>query len=245
MAQVKIGEFKFGEDTFTLRYVLAADQPVKFVAKDIAISLKYVNYEKAICVHVDGKYKSTFEHADQIGHHAPDSVAKQGDPLYLHPHTVLITKLGVIQLIMKSKLPYAVELQVWLLEEVIPQVLCTGKYAPAVEMDTNYGVIEELNKKLAFASESLAEANEKIIHFANALVTANAGLVQANAMLNEARRETAQLANRMADIAQDVIAKPNNSQLLHSLAMCALGGERYAFLRAQKRSLNRSIKRLG
>nr|WRK23141.1 baculovirus repeat orf a [Bombyx mori nucleopolyhedrovirus] len=146
---------------------------------------------------------------------------------------------------MKSKLPYALELQAWLLEEVIPQVLCTGKYAPAVKMDTNYGVIEELNKKLAFASESLAEANEKIIHFANALVTANAGLVQANTMLNEARRETAQLANRMADIAQDVIAKPNNPQLLHSLAVCALGGEKYAFLRAQKRSLNRSIKRLG
>nr|QNN89356.1 Bro-b protein [Spilarctia obliqua nucleopolyhedrovirus] len=61
---------------------------------------------------------------------------------------------------MKSKLPYAVELQAWLLEEVIPQVLCTGKYAPAVKMDTNYNVIEELNKKLMFASESLAEANE-------------------------------------------------------------------------------------
>nr|AFN21136.1 BRO-A [Bombyx mori nucleopolyhedrovirus] len=260
MAQVKIGEFKFGEDTFTLRYVLGNEQPVKFVAKDIAISLKYGNCKDAISRHVDDKYKYTYnEHGARLPHHAPNSVAKQGDPLYLQPHTVLITKEGVIQLIMKSKLPYAVELQTWLLEEVIPQVLCTGKYAPAVEMDTNYGVIEELNKKLAFASESLAEANEKIIHFANALVTANAGLVQANTMLNEARkdcenarkdcenarRETAQLANRMADIAQDVIAKPNNPQLLHSLAVCALGGEKYAFLRAQKRSLNRSIKRLG
>nr|QWC64793.1 bro-a [Bombyx mori nucleopolyhedrovirus] len=253
MAQVKIGEFKFGEDTFTLRYVLGDEKQVKFVAKDIAISLKYVNCKDAVIKHVNDKYKYTYnEHGARLPHPAPNSVAKQGDPLYLHPHTVLITKEGVIQLIMKSKLPYALELQAWLLEEVIPQVLCTGKYAPAVKMDTNYGVIEELNKKLAFASESLAEANEKIIHFANALVTANAGLVQANTMLNEARkdcenarRETAQLANRMADIAQDVIAKPNNPQLLHSLAVCALGGEKYAFLRAQKRSLNRSIKRLG
>ncbi|AUR45082.1 Bro-b protein [Spilosoma obliqua nucleopolyhedrosis virus] len=153
---------------------------------------------------------------------------------------------------MKSKLPYAVELQAWLLEEVIPQVLCTGKYAPAVKMDTNYGVIEELNKKLTFASESLAEANEKIIHFANALVTANTGLVQANAMLNEARkdcenarRETAQLANRMADIAQDVIAKPSNPQLCHSLAVCDIGNNEFAFLRPQKRSLRRSLRRLG
>nr|WRK23003.1 baculovirus repeat orf a [Bombyx mori nucleopolyhedrovirus]WRK23417.1 baculovirus repeat orf a [Bombyx mori nucleopolyhedrovirus]WRK23555.1 baculovirus repeat orf a [Bombyx mori nucleopolyhedrovirus]WRK23969.1 baculovirus repeat orf a [Bombyx mori nucleopolyhedrovirus] len=247
MAQVKIGEFKFGEDTFTLRYVLEqGNQQVKFVAKDIANKLNFKNTKKAIRDHVDDKYKTTYsESGELLVPPTSDNVVKQGDPLYLQPHTVLITKEGVIQLIMKSKLPYALELQAWLLEEVIPQVLCTGKYAPAVKMDTNYGVIEELNKKLAFASESLAEANEKIIHFANALVTANAGLVQANTMLNEARRETAQLANRMADIAQDVIAKPNNPQLLHSLAVCALGGEKYAFLRAQKRSLNRSIKRLG
>nr|AQT27366.1 BRO-d [Bombyx mori nucleopolyhedrovirus] len=143
MAQVKIGEFKFGEDTFTLRYVLDQGNPqVKFVAKDIASSLKYVNCERAIRVHVDGKYKSTFENADQIGHHSPNSVVKKGDPLYLHPHTVLITKSGVIQLIMKSKLPYAIELQEWLLEEVIPQVLCTGKYDPAIKQQ------EEKNKQL-------------------------------------------------------------------------------------------------
>ncbi|AUR45166.1 Bro-b-repeat protein [Spilosoma obliqua nucleopolyhedrosis virus] len=84
-------------------------------------------------------------------------------------------------------------------------------------MDTNYGVIEELNKKLMFASESLAEANEKNYTFR----LANTGFMQANAMLNEgrkdcenARRETAQLANRMADIAQDVIAKPSDPQSL-------------------------------
>ncbi|AUF81620.1 bro-a [Malacosoma neustria nucleopolyhedrovirus] len=140
--------------------------------------------------------------------------------LYLQPHTILITKEGVIQLIMKSKLPYAVELQAWLLEEVIPQVLCTGKYQPSLSTDTS-GDIEMLtNEKeqlvvcLKNSNEKLAEANEKIIQFANALVAANAGLVQANTMLNEARKETALLANRMADIAQDVISKPSDPQLL-------------------------------
>nr|AQT27387.1 BRO-d [Bombyx mori] len=144
MAQVKIGEFKFGEDTFTLRYVLEqGNQQVKFVAKDIASSLKYGNCKDAISRHVDDKYKYTYnEHGARIPHHAPDSVAKQGDPLYLHPHTVLIAKSGVIQLIMKSKLPYAIELQEWLLEEVIPQELCTGKYDPAIKQQ------EEKNKQL-------------------------------------------------------------------------------------------------
>nr|ANS70931.1 baculovirus repeated ORF c [Lymantria dispar multiple nucleopolyhedrovirus] len=142
MSQVKIGEFKFGEDTFTLRYVLEKDQQVKFVAKDVANSLKYTVCDKAIRVHVDNKYKSLLEQTIQNGGSASNSVVKRGDPLYLQPHTVLITKSGVIQLIMKSKLPYAVELQEWLLEEVIPQVLCTGKYDPAIKQR------EEENKQL-------------------------------------------------------------------------------------------------
>ncbi|ABI13791.1 baculovirus repeated ORF-b [Anticarsia gemmatalis nucleopolyhedrovirus] len=132
MAQVKIGQFKFGEDVFTLRYVLDRDI-VKFVAKDIANSLKHTNAAEAVRKHVDIKYKTTYEQGETVSHPASTSLVKRGDPLYLQPHTVLITKSGVIQLIMKSKLPYAVELQEWLLEEVIPQVLCTGKYNPAIK----------------------------------------------------------------------------------------------------------------
>jgi prophage antirepressor-like protein len=242
-SQVKTGEFRFGEDVFRLRYVL--NDPVKFVAKDVASSLKYVNCKQAVIVNVDGKYKSTFEHESTPYTLASDGAAKQGDPLYLHPHTVLITKEGVIQLIMKSKLPYAVELQAWLLEEVIPQVLCTGKYAPAIAEESilrNEIVAKtEENKQLA---TSLIEANGKIILFAGALVEANAGLLLANKNLHDANQTIGQMANRMADIAQDVIAKPSNPNLCHSLAVCALGGDQYAFLRPQKRNMKRSLDRL-
>ncbi|AJD09247.1 baculovirus repeated namegeneORF [Condylorrhiza vestigialis mutiple nucleopolyhedrovirus] len=56
---------------------------------------------------VDDKYKFTYgELTPGVRAPAADMVAKQGDPLYLQPHTILITKEGVIQLIMKSKLPY-------------------------------------------------------------------------------------------------------------------------------------------
>nr|AOW42791.1 baculovirus repeated orf [Lymantria dispar multiple nucleopolyhedrovirus] len=242
-SRVKMGEFRFGEDVFRLRYVL--NDPIKFVAKDVAGSLKYVNCKQAVIVNVDGKYKSTFEHESTPYTLASDGAAKQGDPLYLHPHTVLITKEGVIQLIMKSKLPYAVELQAWLLEEVIPQVLCTGKYAPAIAEESilrNEIVAKtEENKQLA---TSLIEANGKIILFAGALVEANAGLLLANKNLHDANQTIGQMANRMADIAQDVIAKPSNPNLCHSLAVCALGGDQYAFLRPQKRNLKRSLDRL-
>lgn len=131
MAQVKIGQFKFGEDVFTLRYVLDEDI-VKFVARDVATNLKYSDTKKAVKNHVDKKYTCNYL-GGRNDSPASTSLVKKGDPLYLQPHTVLITKSGVIQLIMKSKLPYAVELQEWLLEEVIPQVMCTGKYDPAIK----------------------------------------------------------------------------------------------------------------
>nr|AXE72235.1 baculovirus repeated ORF [Anticarsia gemmatalis multiple nucleopolyhedrovirus] len=97
----------------------------------------------------------------------------------------------------------------------------------------------------------IAAKNEENQQLATALQTANLNLVEANKglltafnIINEARRETAQLANRMADIAQDVIAKPSNPQLCHSLAVCDLGNDQYAFVRPQKRSLKQSLNRL-
>nr|AJR20436.1 bro-q [Lymantria dispar multiple nucleopolyhedrovirus] len=78
-SQVKMGEFRFGEDVFGLRYVL--NDPVKFVAKDVAGSLKYQDAKRAIRIHVDDKYKSTFEHGEKSSHLASDGAAKQGDPL--------------------------------------------------------------------------------------------------------------------------------------------------------------------
>ncbi|AAC70218.1 Ld-bro-b [Lymantria dispar multiple nucleopolyhedrovirus] len=253
MSRVKIGQFKFGEEEFTLRYVLERDQSIKFVAKDVAASLKYVDCKQAVRINVDDKYKFTFEQGCVPHTLASDSVAKQGDPLYLHPHTVLITKEGVIQLIMKSKLPYAVELQAWLLEEVIPQVLCTGKYAPAVKMDTSGALvkIDDLTAKLTEANANLMEANKSLIVFANEMIvarrdaeTARQDCEAARQDCEAARRETAQLANRMADIAQDVIAKPADPRLRHTLAVCEIGQNEYAFLRPQKRNFRQSLNRL-
>ncbi|AUR45084.1 Bro-c protein [Spilosoma obliqua nucleopolyhedrosis virus] len=123
MSRVKVNEFKFGEDTFALRYVLAAEQPVRFVAKDVAASLKYVNCKQAVIVNVDDKYKCTFEQA--CINISKENRVKQGDPLYLSPQTILIDKIGVIQLFMRSNLHNAAELQNWFYERVLPQ--CTAR----------------------------------------------------------------------------------------------------------------------
>nr|AFS52017.1 DekiORF140 [Dendrolimus kikuchii nucleopolyhedrovirus] len=158
-AQVKIGQFKFGEDTFNLRYIVD-DGEVRFVAKDVASSLKYLNCERAVRNHVDSKYKTAIDQTDQNGRSGHNALVKRGDPLYLQPHTVLITKAGVIQLIMRSKLPHAVELQAWLLEEVIPQVLCTGKYNPAIkrQQEENKQLVNKLIKVFTEQASALQAA---------------------------------------------------------------------------------------
>ncbi|ABI13790.1 baculovirus repeated ORF-a [Anticarsia gemmatalis nucleopolyhedrovirus] len=116
MAQVKIGQFKFGEDTFTLRYVLDKDI-VKFVAKDIASSLGYEKFSNAVKKYVDIKYKSTY------GDQSFKNNVKRGDLLYLQPHTILLSNIGVLQLISRSKMPNAAEFQDWFYDHVLPACL--------------------------------------------------------------------------------------------------------------------------
>ncbi|QWO71584.1 BRO [Orgyia pseudotsugata single capsid nuclopolyhedrovirus] len=49
---------------------------------------------------------------------------------------------------------------------------------------------------------------------------------------------------RCARTGANEIVKPRNLRLLHALAVCELSRNRFAFLRTQLRSLNRSIKQL-
>lgn len=138
MSIVKVGLFTFGGEEFELRYIINKnDNQVYFVAKDIAALLKYENTKKAVADHVDEKYKTVYSDETQPQSVIVNNLLVQNNILYLHPQTVLINKSGVIQLIMKSKLSYAVEIQEWLLEEVIPQVLCTGKYSASSALTNN------------------------------------------------------------------------------------------------------------
>ncbi|AJD09209.1 baculovirus repeated namegeneORF [Condylorrhiza vestigialis mutiple nucleopolyhedrovirus] len=127
-----------------------------------------------------------------------------------------------------------------------------GQEAPWMK-DLKFYKDELVKRDIAIETKdkAIAAKNEENQRLATALQTANLNLVEANKglltafnIINEARRETAQLANRMADIAQDVIAKPANPQLCHSLAVCDLGNDQYAFVRPQRRSLKQSLNRL-
>nr|AQQ80186.1 hypothetical protein [Lymantria dispar multiple nucleopolyhedrovirus] len=217
MSQVKIGQFKFGEDAFTLRYVLAAEQPVKFVAKDVASSLKYGNCNDAVSKHVDKKYKYTYgEQGSRFASPTSNSVIKRGDPLYLQAHTVLVTKEGVIQLIMKSKLPYAVELQAWLLEEVIPQVLCTGKYDPAIkhQQEETKRMVDRLIKVFTDHTTTLQAALVKKEKFVEFVVESNNKQIEAKNKLIEAKDQHVTRVmtdlNRMYSSFQDTMQRKDD-----------------------------------
>nr|AHC69617.1 BRO-N [Lymantria dispar multiple nucleopolyhedrovirus] len=217
MSQVKIGQFKFGEDAFTLRYVLAAEQPVKFVAKDVASSLKYGNCNDAVSKHVDKKYKYTYgEQGSRFATPTSNSVIKRGDPLYLQAHTVLVTKEGVIQLIMKSKLPYAVELQAWLLEEVIPQVLCTGKYDPAIkhQQEETKRMVDRLIKVFTDHTTTLQAALVKKEKFVEFVVESNNKQIEAKNKLIEAKDQHVTRVmtdlNRMYSSFQDTMQRKDD-----------------------------------
>jgi prophage antirepressor-like protein len=127
-----------------------------------------------------------------------------------------------------------------------------GREAPWMkDLEVYKQNIVEKNEKIESLTCMLVESNQQVVKFANALVAANENLMTANNSLKAANdnlhganQTIAHMANRMADIAQDVVTKPSNPNLCHSLAVCSLGGDQYAFLRPQKRNMKRSLDRL-
>lgn len=225
------------------------------VANPFAEALGYNNINKAIRIHVSEKNQSSFENIQ------PTAQTKSSN---IQAKTKFINRAGVFELINASDMPAAKRFKAWNTNELLPTLCQEGEYsmatdAPsdiavgmnAVHVATNDGADAPWMKDLAHLKTAIVEKDKKIDELTENLAKANTnlslankGLLKAFDMINDARKETAELANRMADIAQDVIAKPSDPQLLHSLAVCDVGGDQYAFLRPQKRSLNRSLNRL-
>nr|AFS51929.1 DekiORF51 [Dendrolimus kikuchii nucleopolyhedrovirus] len=235
------------------------------LANPFARVLDYTNARNAVSKFVSDNNQICY---NNIKAHRSEALASS-----LHPQSKFINRAGLFELIQGSKMPRAQEFKRWINSDLLPKLCAEGEYSMAADAPADIAegmnavhaatdeegreapwardleiykqTIKEKDEKIDTLTTALAESNGKIITFANALVEANAGLVLANKNLHDANQTIGHMANRMADIAQDVVAKPDNPQLLHSLAVCALGNEEYAFLRAQKRSLNRSLKRLG
>lgn len=145
MLPIKSGLFKFEDKQFKLRYVIDKDDKILFVAKDVAHALQYDNIKRAIAIYVDTKYKSIYN-------------VNSSD----ESQTIMINKSGVIQLIMKSKSPKAIQLQAWFLEQVIPQVLST-KTTTDVEHKKDH-LVEQMKKVCERKDRTINQILKRMTH---------------------------------------------------------------------------------
>ncbi|ABO37227.1 Bro3 [Heliothis virescens ascovirus 3e] len=265
---MSITKIKFGDkevDTYNVDF----NGEKWMVANPFAEALGYSIPHIAIAKFVTMKNQKSYEEIKSIRTASTDSVTSL--PRNIQAKTKFINRAGVFELINASDMPGAKRFQAWNNNDLLPGLCQEGEYkmvrdAPvdiahgmnAVHVATNDGAdapwmkdFHEFKLMLSHKDELLAvkdKENEALtVALQNAnhnLAVANQGLLRAFDVVNDARKETAEIAKRMADIAQDVIAKPSDPQLLHSLAVCSMGGDQYAFLRPQKRSLKRSLDRL-
>ncbi|AXU41584.1 BRO-I [Alphabaculovirus altermyunipunctae] len=231
-------------------------------ANPFAAALGYSKCNKALLQNVSAVNMRNYE--DLRSYRSGSAYESSPLPPSIQAKTKFINTAGVFELINASEMPAAKKFRSWENNDLLPTLCHEGEYsmakdAPAdiamgmnaVHAATNDGAdapwmkdmdyfknvivekdnkIDKLTMALCTSNQKLQETTNQIVKFASALVEANQGLIAAN--------------KHMADIAQDVITKPSDPQLLHSLAVCALGGDQYAFLRPQKRSLKRSLDRL-
>lgn len=103
----------------TVRAVVKDGKPW-FVAKDVCDALGYGNSREALSKHVRDKWKNTVTICDGI----PGN-----------PEKAIINEAGLFALVMKSKMPKAVEFQDWVCEEVLPSIRKHGAYATEAKLE--------------------------------------------------------------------------------------------------------------
>lgn len=116
---------------------------VMFAATDVAKCLGYANPQKAIRVHC----KST-------GVNEMDTPTNGGIQ-----KVKFITKGNIIRLVANSELPQAEQVESWIFDEVIPQVLETGGYLSTNQYDTPE---EIMSRALIIAQNTIAKRDERL-----------------------------------------------------------------------------------
>jgi prophage antirepressor-like protein len=113
MTEQRITPFLF-EGEHTIREIDVDGTP-KFVAKDVAAALGYKNTTFAVKTHCK--------------HGVPLGARESRAPSAIDPQTIIIPESDVFRLVLRSKLPDAERFEMWLMEEVLPAIRRTGRYA--------------------------------------------------------------------------------------------------------------------
>ena len=99
---------------------LVLDGEPWFKGVEVASALGYKNTQLAVRVHVEDDDKTTLGKLD-LSETLPSLSGNEGA-------TIFISESGLYSLIMKSKLPRAVEFKRWVTKEVLPTIRRTGAY---------------------------------------------------------------------------------------------------------------------
>lgn len=153
----------------TIRAVVKDGEPW-FVAKDICDALGYGNSRDALSTHVRDKWKNTV-------------VIRDGIPG--NPEKTIINEAGLFALVMKSKMPKAVEFQDWVCEEVLPSIRKHGSYATEIKLeemladpDTMILTLQALKteREKRRALEAKAAENSPKVLFTDAVMASNSSI---------------------------------------------------------------------
>lgn len=152
----------------TVRAVVKDGEPW-FVAKDVCDALGYGNSREALSKHVRDKWKGVTIR-DTLGGTQQLSI---------------INEAGLFALVMKSKMPKAVEFQDWVCEEVLPSIRKHGSYATEAKLEemladpdtmilTLQALKTEREKRKALEVKA-AEDSPKVL-FTDAVMTSNSSI---------------------------------------------------------------------
>nr|QGX02320.1 bro-d [Mamestra configurata nucleopolyhedrovirus A] len=253
----------FGNQELEVVSVKDCNNQLWLLANPFARILQYANSRNAIA-----KFVSVNNQLQLHDLKAPRIEALASS---IHPQSKFINRAGLFELIQGSKMPKAKEFRNWVNSDLLVKLSDTGEYrmptdAPIaaseamnvvhkvcnngqeapwqVELNEIKHVIRKKDDKIEELTVSLTKANGALILLSQNLSSALNMVNDARKDSEMARKDMSQLANRVVDVAQDVVVKPADPQLRHSLAVCDLGNDQFAFIRPQKRSLKRSLDRL-
>lgn len=113
-------------------------------------------------------------------------------------------------------------------------------------------IIKQKEKLLQQKNESLDEIVKQKVESFNEIMKQKEELIKqkddsllkANESILKLAERVTTICERMTSIAADVVVKPADPKLLHGLVVCQVGKNEFAFLRRQRRSLDKSLKTL-
>lgn len=158
-------------------------------------------------------------------------------------------------------MPEALKFQKWVFEEVLPTLRRTGSYnmGAFLNLEKKYSEVHnqlmtsnqtliEVSRKLEVAYCSAETARQDAVEARKDIETARKDAVDARKDSERARRDLVTLCSRFAHIDEDVVSKPKQGALLHTLTIHRLTDENgtcaVVFTRCQKRSLSRQINNI-